>query len=69
MKLFEFLEDEFDEYLERFTRPRRSRVINPRPNYFESLDDQDFRNRFRLTKRAVVYILSLIESEIKTTTD
>lgn len=69
MDLFEFIEDEFDEYFERIARPRRNRVINPRPNYFESLDDIDFRNRFRLTKQVIVYILSLIESDIKTTTN
>ncbi|CAG9793024.1 unnamed protein product [Diatraea saccharalis] len=42
MDLFEFLEDELDEYFEHITRPRRNRVIKPRPNYLESLDDQDF---------------------------
>ncbi|CAH2094789.1 unnamed protein product [Euphydryas editha] len=69
MDLFEVLEDELDVYFQRVTRPRRNRVIRPRPNYFDILDDVDFRARFRLTKRTVANILSLIESDIKTTSN
>lgn len=69
MDLFEILEDEFDELFGRLSRPRRQRVVRVRPDYFETLDDEEFRSRFRLTKTAVSYVVSLIEHDIKTTTN
>ncbi|CAH2101370.1 unnamed protein product [Euphydryas editha] len=58
-----------DPYITRVIRPRRNRVIRSRPNYFDILDDVDFRARFHLTKRTAANIWSLIESDIKTTSN
>nr|XP_023027420.1 putative nuclease HARBI1 [Leptinotarsa decemlineata] len=70
MDLFEFIEDEFDEYLlNPVMRPRRRPVIRNRPNYFTELDETDFRARFRLSKPSVTYVLSLIEGNITTVTN
>lgn len=64
MEVFETLEDEFDEDLDRLTAPRRIPVFQDRTNYMETLDNEDFRTRFRITKQAVMFVYSLIETTI-----
>lgn len=69
MEVFETLEDEFDEYIDRLMSPRRNPVFRERINYVQSLDDTDFRTRFRLTKEAVMFVYSLIERAISVTSE
>lgn len=69
MDIFELIEDEFDDFYDRLMSSRRVPVFRNRENYMESLDETDFRTRFRLTKEAVIYVYSLIESEISATTE
>ena len=69
MDLVEFIEDDFDEFINHITRPHRRRIIRRRPDHYTELDETDFRIRFRLTKQAVSYLLSLIIDDIKTQTD
>lgn len=64
MEIFETLEDEFDEYFDSLTIPRRNPVYRERINYMETLDETDFRARFRLTKKAVMFVYSIIEKAI-----
>lgn len=66
---FETLEDKFDEFLDRLMAPRSDPVLRDRINYMETLDDADFRTRFRLTKEAVTFVYSLIESAISVTSE
>ena len=60
MDLFEMIEDEFDEYFNNISYSRRSRVVRVRPDYYELLDDVDFRSRFILSKPSVSYVLPCI---------
>ncbi|XP_047523577.1 putative nuclease HARBI1 [Pieris napi] len=69
MDVFETLEDEFDEYFDRITTPRRNPVFQNRTNYMETLDETDFRTRFRLTKGAVMFVYSMIEETISAPTE
>ncbi|CAF4848234.1 unnamed protein product [Pieris macdunnoughi] len=69
MEVFETLEDEFDEYFDRITTPRRNPVFQNRTNYMETLDETDFRTRFRLTKEAVMFVYSMIEETISAPTE
>ncbi|KAJ8710653.1 hypothetical protein PYW08_009168 [Mythimna loreyi] len=64
MEIFETLEDEFDEYFDSHTIPRRNPVYRERINYMELLDETDFRVRFRLTKKAVMFVYSIVEKAI-----
>lgn len=68
MDLFDFLDDEFDDFLGNISRLRKHREIRPRINHLVEYDDEQFRSRFRLSKLAFNYVLSLIEDDIKTTT-
>lgn len=68
MDVFETIEDEFDEYLDRITTPRRNPVFQKRINYMTTLDETDFRTRFRLTKEAVTFVYSMIEETISAPT-
>ncbi|XP_044764538.1 putative nuclease HARBI1 [Coccinella septempunctata] len=69
MDLFECLEDESDYYFASLSRPRKRREIRTRMEHFENYDDEEFRCRFRLTKASINYVLSLIEDDIRTTTN
>ncbi|XP_049694849.2 putative nuclease HARBI1 [Helicoverpa armigera] len=69
MDIFETLEDEFDEYFDRLTIPRKTPVYRERINYMETLDETDFRARFRLTKKAVMFVYSIIEKAISVPTE
>ncbi|KAK7869788.1 hypothetical protein R5R35_008318 [Gryllus longicercus] len=65
--IIEMIDDEFDEFFDRLERSHRRHVFRDWPEYFEILDDHDFRSRFRLTKPAMSKVLFLIEQKIKTT--
>lgn len=69
MEVFEIIEDEFDEYFDRLIRPLpRNPVFQNRINYIETLDEIDFRTRFRLSKEAVMVVYSKINNAIPVST-
>lgn len=43
---------------------RRAPVIRDRVDYFDQLDETDFKHRFRLSKNSVVVVYHLIENDI-----
>ena len=53
--------DEFDENYNNVVRPRRYRIVYPRPNSYHGLDDMDVRNLFQLTKLRMLVKLYLKE--------
>lgn len=67
---YEFNNDELDDLLMAYghviqgRRARRPRKIYERL-YFDQYDDVDFKRRFRLEKRTVQYLLTLIEHRIR----
>ncbi|CAG4934566.1 unnamed protein product [Colias eurytheme] len=64
MDIFDIIEDEFDEFFDRVTGPRRKPLFRNRSNNMEKYDDTDFKIRFRLSKVAVNYVFSLIHDKI-----
>lgn len=55
-------ENEVDEAL--IAMQRRPRIIYERKNYLELYDNDDFVNRFRLSKQTFHTLLGLIEADI-----
>ncbi|XP_026728386.1 putative nuclease HARBI1 [Trichoplusia ni] len=64
MDIFDIIEEEFDEFFDRVTGPRREPIFRNRSNNMEKYDDTDFKMRFRLSKVAVTYVFSLIQDTI-----
>lgn len=48
---------------------RRPKVFKPRRNYFEELDDIEFKMRFRLEKQTVMILCNEIEHFLKFATN
>lgn len=48
---------------------RRRKILKHRINYFEELDDIEFRMRFRLSKKAVLLVLQYIREELEFATN
>jgi hypothetical protein len=48
---------------------RAQRRIRPRPNHFDSWNDEEFFVRFRLTKPTVLHLFGLIEDQISAPSD
>lgn len=61
------LNDEYDGYDMRINR-RQPRLLE-RINYFEILDDIDFKRRFRISKNSFMMLLERIADEIKPKTN
>lgn len=62
--------DEDDEQFENAAlHGRAQRRIRPRPNNFESWNDEEFFVRFRLTKATVLALFGFVEQEISTLTE
>jgi len=61
------LYDEYNGYDLRINR-RQPRLME-RINYFEILDDIDFKRRFRISKNSFIMLLERIENEIKHNTN
>ena len=47
---------------------RKEKVYNPRTDFFEDLDDSEFRKRFRLSKTAFQYLLELLRDDLSSDT-
>lgn len=43
---------------------RRPKKLKLRMNYFDNLDDIEFKMRFRLNKNSVLLVLNIIEEEL-----
>lgn len=50
------------------TFPRRKKVFRARPNPFQIYANQDFFDRFRLSKSTARFVLGLIETRISSAT-
>lgn len=48
--------------------PRAAKVIRKRPDYFEEYRDNEFLDKFRLTKTTVRFLIRLIEDKIASPT-
>ena len=46
----------------------KEKVYNPRTDFFEDLDDSEFRKRFRLSKTAFQYLLELLRDDLSSDT-
>ena len=44
---------------------RRPKRLKPRIEYFDDLDDIDFKMRFRLSKQSVLLVLNYIEADLE----
>jgi len=49
--------------------PRQAKTIRDRPDHFQVWRDNEFLQRFRLTKTTVKFILDVIETKIASPTD
>jgi hypothetical protein len=56
-------------WLELLQPPRRPRVVKPRIQHFDVLDDVEFFVRFRLSKPTVLGLLVRIENRLEHKTD
>lgn len=67
----EYLTDDEDflELLEIVLHPRIPRVFRERPNNFVKWRDDEFRNRYRISKPVARHLLDLIYVEIAPTTN
>jgi len=54
-----------DENLDDHQEQRRRRMFKQRINYFDELDDIEFKMRFRLNKHSVLLILEEIREELE----
>lgn len=54
-----------DENLDDHQEQRRRRMFKQRLNYFDELDDIEFKMRFRLNKHSVLLILEEIREELE----
>lgn len=61
MAYYNILSSSDDEDIIRHRRPRRFKL---RMNYFDDLDDIEFKMRFRLDKNSVLLVLNNIEEEL-----
>lgn len=48
---------------------RKPQEYKKRPNYFETLSDDEFIYRFRLSKNCASYLLNLLKRQLETPTD
>lgn len=60
-------DDSLFELAELVAFPRQAKVIRDRPDHFQTWRDDEFLQRFRLTKNTVKFILDVIETEIAST--
>ena len=61
-----------DESILRYVRQmkrRKDRVVRPRPNHFAIWDENEFINRFRLSKETVHMIIQQIQDTIRSPTE
>lgn len=56
-----------DEYI--VIPQRRRKRFKHHSNYFEELDDIEFRMRFRLSKRSVLFVLQHVREELEFATN
>ncbi|KAK4882702.1 hypothetical protein RN001_006021 [Aquatica leii] len=70
LEIDELTEDEdFLELLNLNLYPRIPRVIRERPNHFVKWKDDEFKNKFRLSKPVVRYLIDKISDNIKSLTN
>lgn len=60
----EYGDEEFDELAIQVLFPRRAKVFRARKNHFLELRDDEFFDRFRLSKPTVQYIVDKIRDKI-----
>lgn len=63
------IDDEFDEdneiVMDEAEISSRRYRLNPRIDYMQHWDDDEFKKRFRMSKETIKYILSLIEPQLQ----
>lgn len=65
----DFEDEEFDHLAEMIAFPRQQRIFRPRTDHFNWWRDDEFFNRFRLSKNTVRFIVDLIGDQIRSRTD
>lgn len=61
-------EEEFVDMMLHIAFPRRPKIFRKRVDYFTELRDNEFFDRFRLSKDAVLYVVNKIRSKIQSPT-
>lgn len=64
MAYYDILSSSDDEDILRVV-DRRPKRLKPRIEYFDDLDDIDFKMRFRLSKQSVLLVLNYIEADLE----
>ena len=64
----DFSDDEFDHMALIIAFPKRQRIFRPRIDHFTAWIDDEFFDRFRLSKNTVRFIVDLIGDKIKSPT-
>lgn len=62
-------DDSLFELAELVAFPRQAKVIRERPDHFQTWRDDEFLQRFRLSKNTVKFLLDVIETKIASPTD
>lgn len=62
-------DDSLFELAELVAFPRQAKVIRERPDHFQTWRDDEFLQRFRLSKNTVKFLLDVIETKIALPTD
>lgn len=57
--------DNIENEIENLTTPRKAYTVQNRLNPMQNYSDEEFRKRFRLTKRSVMYLYSLIGADLE----
>lgn len=68
---FDDFDDSDEDYMELVVLrcfPRRRKILQPRRDYFECLPDEDFFQRFRLSKSTVQFIIDKLRGAISSPT-
>lgn len=65
----DFEDEEFDELAVLVAFPRQRRIFRPRTDHFSWWRDDEFFDRFRLSKNTVRFIIDLIGDRICSRTD
>lgn len=67
--LYEEDDDDFLEFAALIAFPRRPQIYRQRPDHFTIWRENEFFDRFRMSKNTVRFILHLIENRIRSPTD
>lgn len=65
----DFEDEDFDQLIVMIAFPKKPRIFRPRKDHFTYWRDDEFFNRFRLSKNTVRFIVDLIGDRICSRTD